>query len=888
MNKGMLPLPLAFDVERDIYDFLDVFFEIKGNSTGDELRKYYRETNPIVKGPFIKVSLPYMNCSSQDENPLSLKTDYLPYIHQINSFKRLHHPNPQNTVITTGTGSGKTECFMYPFLDYVTELKNKGQGEGALKAIILYPMNALLDDQTIRFSKAIKEHKLESLGIRIGKYTGDNGNQRVMDLSNNKVIDNRDELCKNPPDILLTNYKMLDYMLFRQKEKTFWNKKTAQYLKYLALDEMHTFDGASGADVACLIRRLKQVAYGDAEVANSKLTCIGTSATLSSDPNAKNELITFAKNLFGSSFNEECIIEETRHSIETYLGSPSPSIDKIPNYFKTNTSITGYQFGDSLDAYVDQILTIFGFDGYLNKKSKLASELKSIDILQFIVKICSTETKEFNELIHILEENFPEHLDLLGGDGFKSYIASLLTLSSFARNENRDSAPFLTIKCSLWASELKRLLKKVASTTPNLNEFIDDTIEIDSSSLYLPAVYCTYCGENGWYTRLEGNADNMRRPFNSNITSLRTMWARNEGSIIFPVNDNNQSQEIHYLYPGSKAIFREEQGIDEDYPKELGTPIPILEATLREGRCPCCDSKLRVRPFAIGGSSLTSLISSSMFSHPLNGDKKAISFSDSVQDASHQASFLNNRSYTFYFRRTISKALSEGKKLSEIQKDLFTHYNFSNMTVSERIDFVGKFIPDKLKKKWQLLASNQDNKNYTDKVLTEVKNYVDYSTFCEFTTNSKLGWTFEKVGHGGLFVDEDLWSKLISTSRNIWQEQDEKLEPFSDNNTFSQFLYALIQRWKSHGVMYSPYLESYYGEKRASPYPFMMKYPYLRSATFNIPKFFSPVVNTGIKEYEALGGNNLGIINICKSILLARECKASFKIYLIGYVNKGY
>ena len=156
-----------------------------------------------------------MNCSSQDENPLSLKTDYLPYIHQINSFKRLHHPNPQNTVITTGTGSGKTECFMYPFLDYVTELKNNGQGEGALKAIILYPMNALLDDQAIRFSKAIKEHKLEGLGIRIGKYTGDNGNQRVMDLSNNKVIDNRDELCKNPPDILLTNYKMLDYMLFR-------------------------------------------------------------------------------------------------------------------------------------------------------------------------------------------------------------------------------------------------------------------------------------------------------------------------------------------------------------------------------------------------------------------------------------------------------------------------------------------------------------------------------------------------------------------------------------------------------------------------------------------------------------------------------------------------
>ena len=82
---------------------------------------------------------------NQDDNPLEIQTSYLPYIHQLNAYKRLHFDSPSNTIITTGTGSGKTECFLYPFLDYVSSLKKKNEGEGALKAIILYPMNALLD-----------------------------------------------------------------------------------------------------------------------------------------------------------------------------------------------------------------------------------------------------------------------------------------------------------------------------------------------------------------------------------------------------------------------------------------------------------------------------------------------------------------------------------------------------------------------------------------------------------------------------------------------------------------------------------------------------------------------------------------------------------------------
>jgi hypothetical protein len=136
--------------------------------------------------------------------------------------------------------------------------------------------------------------------LRVGMYVG---GQRVGDgtngMSETEVITNRERLRDDPPDILLTNYKMLDLLLLRPEDRPLWQHQKADSLRYLVVDELHTFDGAQGAEVACLIRRLRS----RLGTPDGGLCCIGTSATLAGDGDSgKERLAQFATNIFGSSF----------------------------------------------------------------------------------------------------------------------------------------------------------------------------------------------------------------------------------------------------------------------------------------------------------------------------------------------------------------------------------------------------------------------------------------------------------------------------------------------------------------------------------------------------------------------------------------------------------
>jgi DEAD/DEAH box helicase domain-containing protein len=135
---------------------------------------------------------------------------------------------PQSTIITTGTGSGKTECFLFPILDHCLRV----HGQKGIKAIILYPMNALAADQEKRFARIIQENlALNDAGIRVGTYTGrydpaapgesrDSGTTEMRKTNGScHGISNHARLLKKPPDILLTIYKMLDFLLMRPQDK---------------------------------------------------------------------------------------------------------------------------------------------------------------------------------------------------------------------------------------------------------------------------------------------------------------------------------------------------------------------------------------------------------------------------------------------------------------------------------------------------------------------------------------------------------------------------------------------------------------------------------------------------------------------------------------------
>jgi Lhr-like helicase len=178
--------------------------------------------------------------------------------------------NRESFVVTTGTGSGKSLCFFVPIVDAIVRARRNGEAPGTrTRAIIIYPMNALANSQWGEIRKYIEDSGLaDNLCPTVARYTGQEPQEERLAIS------------KLKPDIILTNFMMLELLMTRQEELDQTVIANAQGLDFLVLDELHTYRGRQGADVAMLVRRVKQ------RLSPSKdLICIGTSATMSSSAN---------------------------------------------------------------------------------------------------------------------------------------------------------------------------------------------------------------------------------------------------------------------------------------------------------------------------------------------------------------------------------------------------------------------------------------------------------------------------------------------------------------------------------------------------------------------------------------------------------------------------
>lgn len=228
------------------------------------------------------------------------------YRHQEQAIGR--YRRHRNYVVTTGTGSGKSLTFFIPIVDAILRGKD-ADDTPRTRALIVYPMNALANSQMEEVKKYInnlpEEHR-----PTVRRYTS---------ADDHEV---RREMAANPPDILLTNYEMLELLLTRSKEDT--DRKVIRNcrgLEFLVLDELHTYRGRQGADIALLVRRLRHATESD------HMLCIGTSATMSSSDNAddrRREVATVAELLFGSPVDFHDVIEESLHRVtDSRISLPS-------------------------------------------------------------------------------------------------------------------------------------------------------------------------------------------------------------------------------------------------------------------------------------------------------------------------------------------------------------------------------------------------------------------------------------------------------------------------------------------------------------------------------------------------------------------------------------
>ncbi|HYD51662.1 MAG TPA: DEAD/DEAH box helicase [Gemmatimonadaceae bacterium] len=200
----------------------------------------------------------------------------------------------ESYVVTTGTGSGKSLCFFIPIIDAVLKQKRAGEGKRT-RAIVIYPMNALANSQQEELDKYLKNFPGER-PVTFARYTGQDPDEE------------RRRVAESPPDILLTNFMMLELLMTRQDELDRKVIGNCVGLNFLVLDELHTYRGRQGADVALLVRRVRE------QLAPEKLQCVGTSATMASEGTLRDKssvVARVASKLFATRIDESNVIVET-------------------------------------------------------------------------------------------------------------------------------------------------------------------------------------------------------------------------------------------------------------------------------------------------------------------------------------------------------------------------------------------------------------------------------------------------------------------------------------------------------------------------------------------------------------------------------------------------
>ena len=748
----MLPSILAKQLQKGIGDYIETTFPMTNEPFKGSLTKMIAQKGSIYHEPYVAVRLPFRVAEEMPTCFEAIHPKYLPYVHQQKAFDRLTGDDGRSTLVATGTGSGKTECFLYPILEYCYQHR----GERGIKALIIYPMNALATDQAKRIAELINGSDELRNNVTAGMYVGGQEKIPARMMTDHGVITDHETLLNNPPDILMTNYKMLDYLLVRPKDSLLWNDNDSETLKYIAVDELHTFDGAQGTDLACLLRRLKR----RLGIYDGYLCCVGTSATMGSKEN-NIDITSYAEEIFGEPFEKDSIITEDRLSPEEFFDGYDITEFSMPTSEQI-LELERLSDEDYADTYIKNAVEYWFPDFDLDPLSdegriKLGEKLMHHNFMQSVIKYTGGKYYQVSKIVDDLSLHYP-NLKLLPDSS--ATINSLFALISHARTGKISNLrPFLNVQVQLWIRELRRLLAKV--DVKEIDYKIANDLNKEQAKQYLPVVNCRDCGATGWVSVLNERS-------NATITHLESfynMFFKGDGGIkmMYPHDhkDNNIDINKFTLYKICPCCLNVSpaENVKNNCPncdtEMIDILIPSKQNSNKKGRnsdnpqyeCPFCGSRRGISLMGLRSATEISASISQMFASKFNDDKKTLAFSDNVQDAAHRAGFFNSRTWRFGLRTAIQRYCTEvgsGQNLEDFQNG-FIKYWEDQMTDEE---FVAFFIAPNMtwRKAYEDMVKNRKLGN--DKAATnlkdDIKKRIKYEIMLEFGVNGKIGRTLEK------------------------------------------------------------------------------------------------------------------------------------------------
>ena len=830
----MLPSVVASELEQVAADAIRTAFHPTTPGFKGLIERFLAERERLLKGPYVSVSLPFLQGSGRDWFP-QIPLPFPPYHHQERAFDRLLPGTPRNTLVATGTGSGKTECFLLPVLEHCR--LQHSQGQRGIKAILIYPMNALATDQARRIADLI--HTIAALqGLRAGLYIGSEDEANTAAMTATSVITDKAALHKAPPDILLTNYKQLDYLLLQPHVQSLWEHNAQQLdgtsvLRYLVVDEFHSFDGAQGTDLACLIRRLRDRLHCQGD----QLVCVGTSATLGG-PESRGAMRDYAGQIFASRFEPDSLIEEERLSAEEFFTAhtafgeeglfalPLPALDTLAALDPEQASSAAAYIHQQAQLWLGDTLPPAPGDDVADADWRLAlgMRLGTLPAVHNLVRQAAS-TCSIEELL----VRFSRQLGL--GDRFPlayrvRLLESLLALLAHARRTTTKLdgssvvVPWLNLRVQLWLRELKRMVASVEAEPQLVHS--DDLAGKDSSA-HLPVVHCRDCGATAWTSTLlnqgsncldrAGNLRDFYKAFFAGQSEVRYLFPQRPFKPGTPQPDPPSDSGSHKVLCADCLSLHAPNDLKDVCPNCQSRELLLVDMPdcgylddhnhPRISRdCPYCNAQQGLLLVGTSAANLTSTWSAALFASAFNSDKKLLAFSDSVQDAAHRAGFITARAYRTSFRTALTQTVQAcgPLPLDQVQEQLINRWQ---QELPNPVDFAATFLPADLEwlREWDALQHQDIPALAVDSFLVKtVCERLRWEVAAEFGYRSRLGSSVEQAGALAADVDPARIEPLLAPLLQRLQNEVEPLRTGSIDQ-LRQLVVGMLHQLRQRGAI---------------------------------------------------------------------------------------
>ena len=380
--------------------YIQSFVAIRDERIRKVVDTYLHDQKGLWNDPLIQFNPGY-----ETGKPLSTLSNAHPMLSELFPFPPHKHQeeavqlglNGQHFVVISGTGSGKSLTYMASIFNHLLQVHGPEKKEG-VHALIVYPMNALINSQVGELEKLREayeaKHGEKSFPFSFEKYTGQESEHQ------------KQRIIEDKPNIILTNYVMLELMLVRAKEQAL-RDSIFDCLHYLVFDELHTYRGRQGADVAMLIRRLHQEA-------KKELVCIGTSATMSSGGSPaqqKEDVSRVASRIFGVPVPPGQIVTETLRKVVVHAGSDMAALQQSLTHPMDENGSEAYLLSHPLAAWLEQHIALKAVEGkwYRNEPKTLPNVIEALQTASGMpAEVCGQRLKEMLNLIQSVNVRLAE------------------------------------------------------------------------------------------------------------------------------------------------------------------------------------------------------------------------------------------------------------------------------------------------------------------------------------------------------------------------------------------------------------------------------------------------------------------------------------------------